>query len=103
MTRQHLFSLVGALNGIENSADPGGDPAGQISASKPWHDFLANDVGRPKVRQGTFQAIAHFDTDFSLAQGDEEQYAVLSSLLAEFPGGRDTMRKGIELFTFEGG
>jgi hypothetical protein len=86
---------------MENGLHPGDDAARQISASKPWHDFLANDVGGTKVRQGTFQTIAHFDAYFSLTQGDKQQHAVLGSLLAELPGGRDAMGEGFERFVFE--
>jgi hypothetical protein len=43
----------------------------------------------------------YFDANFSLAQGDKQQHAVLGSLLAELPGGRDAMRKAFERFVFE--
>ena len=92
---------VGTFDCAEDGLDSAGDAARQISTSKTRHNFLSNNVSGTEICQGAFETIAHFDSNFSFAQGDEQQHAVISTLVAELPGGADPMRERFERFAFE--
>lgn len=63
--------LISSFNRLQNRLYPCDHSTWHIPGAKPWHDFLTNDVCGTEVRQGTFQAIAHFDTNLSLTQCKE--------------------------------
>jgi hypothetical protein len=104
MARRRLAGcLIGSFDRPQYRFNPGGHAAWEIPRPEPWNDIMSNDLSRPGIGQGAFQAITDFNSDLALLHRHQEQHAVVSSLLAKFPRCRYTMREFFKRLAGEGG
>src|SRR5690606_22839018 len=61
------------------------DPGGELALPEGGDQHLADDAGRLRVRDATFEAIAHLDADLAVLLGDEQQQPLVLFLTAELP------------------
>jgi hypothetical protein len=101
--RRSFGSAVGAFDGAENGADSGSNASRQIAGAEARHNFVSNDPGCAEVCQRPFETIPDFDADSPFMERDEQEDAVVGSLLAQLPGRRYTVGEFFERLAFERG
>jgi hypothetical protein len=77
------------------------DTSSEIAFAEPRHDDFLDDTVRDGVRQNAFKAVADFNAELSILLGDEEDRAVVESLLADFPRFGDSNAEIFQRITFE--
>jgi hypothetical protein len=77
------------------------DTSSEIAFAEPRHDDFLDDTVRDGVRQNAFKAVADFNAELSILLGDEEDRAVVESLLTDFPRFGDSNAEIFQRITFE--
>ena len=80
-----------AIDQPADLGDPRTDAAGEVALLESGCDGLGDDALGQRVGNGTLEATAHFDPQFAIVLGNQQQYAVIDLLAAglraaEFPG-----------------